>query len=226
MRSEIKIITLAIVLLVSLKSQAQVLNNNPVIIKWEKGSGTLMHELDRVWIETKTGKMIKKAKLWEINKEKGMIVYEKEGSLHDLLISNIEKIHAGNNSLNVMYFDLENNPKIKPSGNYYDDFTGFSDFKISKHAIETVTVTETKKPVEIKEENKTDVIEKNNGQLNDTIVKANGQIVFAKIKSMTDSEIRYKRTDLPEGPDYVIETNSCAEIIKNLNSIKVIMKKP
>lgn len=52
----------------------------------------------------------------------------------------------------------------------------------------------------------------------DTIFKRNKEIVIAKILEISDSEVKYKRFDLPEGPDY-IEIKSNIAIIKYSNGL-------
>ena len=102
-----------------------------VVIPWENGQTSLLSELGPVYIIMKKGNDIKKARIMELDLIKGSLVFEKDGALHDLLLLKIERIDAGKNSKNSMYFDRDFQPLIRPAE--YIDYSRqlFSDFKVS-----------------------------------------------------------------------------------------------
>lgn len=53
----------------------------------------------------------------------------------------------------------------------------------------------------------------------DTIVKTNGDIISAKITEIGPSEVKYKRSNFPDGPTYV-ENKSAIRSIKYANGLK------
>lgn len=217
------IITLAAGLILSINAAGQTSNENSWTVIWENGDVTYMKDLDRVWIKLVSGSTIKKAKLWDFQKDNGKLVYEKDGSLHDVTIQGIDKIYAGNNSRSILYFDKENNPRIISSVITYDEFTGYSDFKISQKASKaSSTIPPAKDTIQFKKINASQFPVFSN-TANDTIIKPSGNKIPARITLITSNEVYYKRADVPEGPEYVIDINSC-NIIKSSNSIKIIIK--
>lgn len=227
MKTGIKISILIITVLFSFGSFAQSSESKDLIISWENGNVTLLKDLGKVWIDLKKGNTIKKAQLWEVKPSEGKIVYEKDGSLHDMLIANINAMYAGENSMNELYFDMNNNPRIRKAEKVLNEWEPFSDFKVSYHVS---SIKNEKKISEAKNDSDENAAEKAesewkyNSSGNDTLVKPSGEIVLVKMISMTETEIRYKRSDLPSGPVYVLNIDAVEEIIKNEKSIKIVLK--
>lgn len=57
----------------------------------------------------------------------------------------------------------------------------------------------------------------------DTIVKINGDKIFAKILEITTTEIKYKKFDFQDGPSY-IESKSNVQLIKYANGSKEVIE--
>lgn len=220
MKTGIKILILIITVLFSCGSFAQSSDRNDLIISWENGNVTLLKDLGKVWIDLKKGNTIKNAQLWEVKSLDGKIVYEKDGSLHDMLIANINAMYAGENSVNELYFDISNNPRIRKAEKGLNEWEAFSDFKVSYHVS---SIKNDKKNPEVKN-SAAETESAYNSIEHDTLVKATGEMMQVKIISMTETEIRYKRSDLPSGPVYILNIDACEEIIKNEKSVKIILK--
>lgn len=58
----------------------------------------------------------------------------------------------------------------------------------------------------------------------DTIVKYNGDKIFVKVSDISSSEIKYKRTDFPDGPSYSISKND-VQLIKYANGTREFFEK-
>jgi hypothetical protein len=87
--------TLLILITAMLYNIASAQTNKVDSIFWDNGDVSLLSELGNVWIILKKGSDLKDVRIREIKKEKGMIVYEKEKTLHDVYINNIKKVQAG-----------------------------------------------------------------------------------------------------------------------------------
>ncbi len=70
----------------------------------------LLSRLENTRIIFKDGNIRKNCKVKEINDY--WIVYEKDGSLHDLMIEKIKRIEIGNGTMPAVFFDEKNKPEI------------------------------------------------------------------------------------------------------------------
>ncbi|MBL7889174.1 MAG: hypothetical protein JNL24_06455 [Bacteroidia bacterium] len=61
----------------------------------------------------------------------------------------------------------------------------------------------------------------NNSQAQDTIIKRSGDTIIAKVSEITPNEVKYKRFDFQDGPNY-IESKSNIQMIKFSNGIKEV----
>ena len=208
-----KTLMMTFILTVAISLCHRALGQNAITgVQWQNGNVTILNDLGEVWIILKKGGTIKKARVWEIDGAKGKIIYQKNGCLHDLFMRDIDKIYAGRNSRSEIYFQEDNNPGIKESPEYDYYSTETSDFKVSYKASEINLVQKSEAQV-------------NSQNINDTLVKSGGEIVIAKIIKITENEISYKRTDIPDGPVYNISNNSATEVVKYQNCVKVILRK-
>ena len=181
-----------------------------------------------VQIHSIKGKSIKNVIIREIDCTKGNIVYQKDGALHDFNIDNVAGIYACDNCKQVLYFDKQNNPKIKESERFDGWVLDFCEFKISPISNELV-ITNAKEAELTQQallndkqvEPKTEQV----SLMHDTLVNASGIIIPVKIIHISENEIKYKRADLPQGPLYTINSNSKTQIIKHENCFKVIINK-
>jgi hypothetical protein len=226
-------------LLFSLKSFSQNSDESKPVVKWDNGDITLFKDLGKVWINLKSGTTYKNVSIWSIESVKGKLTYNKDGSLHDLMIGKIENIMAGKNSHSVLYFDNENLPRIKNTNAFFFADEKSSDFYISakgaglvkenseQKSLSTYEVKESKKPAN-NDTLSLPALNPNNFQNSvacDTIIKMNGEIVLAKIISNSQTEVRYKRVDNPDGPIYSVNKQSSTQIIKYPNALKIILNK-
>ena len=76
----------------------------------EKNDSLLLKKLLKTRIIMKDGSIKKNCKVTEIKEY--WIVYEKEGSLHDVMIEKIERIEF-NNGTQAVFFDEKNKPEIE-----------------------------------------------------------------------------------------------------------------
>jgi hypothetical protein len=186
-------------------------------ISWDNGNVTIIKDLGQVWIYTRRGRVIKKARIWEIQKEKFTITYECGGSLHDLLIADIEKITAGMSSRDALYFE-GNIPRIRTDEYYYLGLNP-SVFKLSHTAEQLKQATANTSAVQVGG---------NAGTVspgaNDTIQRSDGSLVPARVTLINPTEIKYTRTDIPNSPVYTIANNSQTEIKRYSSHIKIITK--
>src|SRR5688572_16845968 len=102
-----------VLLLMSGALKSQNADSEKPAIKWYNGDITLFNELGKVNITTNGGNDIKGVRLWLIEAAKGKLVYEKNGSLHDLSLAKIAFVSAGKNSRSLLYFDEKASPYIK-----------------------------------------------------------------------------------------------------------------
>ncbi len=206
----------------------------PISIAWENGDSTLLSDLDPVWIILKKGSTIKNAKLREIQNKKGNLVYQKEGTLHDLSINNITRITAGNYSKSAIFFDDNYTPFIKSVSveDYWNYNTvGATDFKVTVKAKKTdkeltkqfLSSGSDTKPVTPASSTvqETKIVAGNYTSPLDTIIKEDGEIIPAKILEITPTRIRFKKSNNMQGPSYVIGNASNIKILKHANSIKI-----
>lgn len=70
----------------------------------------LLSKLSKVRIVLKDGTMKKNCKVVEIKSY--WIVYEKDGSLHDLMIESIERIEIQDGKMEAVFFDDKHKPRI------------------------------------------------------------------------------------------------------------------
>jgi hypothetical protein len=74
-------------------------------------NATIVSQLEKTRIIFKDGSIRKNCKVKEIHDY--WIVYEKEGSLHDLLIEKILRIEINDGTMRAIYFDERNKPEIR-----------------------------------------------------------------------------------------------------------------
>jgi len=171
-------------------------------IFWNNGNVSLLSELDRVWIIQKKGNTIKDARIVEIKKDKGVLVYEKEKCLHDISINYISKIQPGKYPQSIMVFQADNTPNINRLYEYLDHYSEPSDFKCvikkesDKNAVQPKPLT--KAPV-----SPPLVISNENVHLNDTLINEEGIVIPIKIISIENKILNYKKANNPDGPIYV-----------------------
>jgi hypothetical protein len=193
-----------------------------LLIMWDSGDATLLKDLGKVNIDLKQGKTVKNARIYDIQKDKGKIVYEKDGCLHDKNISAVNAITAVGNSRSAIYFEL-NEPIIKMNRDL-DYLSSYVDFKVSYTAFELRKNKQADiQPTIVKTDITLYHVELGK-RTNDTIVKANGEIVVARIIHLTEKELSYKRADLIDGPVYNLPNSPYTEVIKYTNGMKVILK--
>jgi hypothetical protein len=161
-------------------------------IFWNNGNVSLLNDLDRVWIILKKGKDIKDARIVEIKKEKGTLVYEKEKCLHDIAINNIERIQAGKNSLSSMNFRADNTLYITKDYLYPDPLLDYSDFRSLKI---TNKLTPKIEPIIAAPTNEELIC--------DTLIEENGHFNLVKIVSVDSKFLYYRQIRNPSGPIYV-----------------------
>lgn len=188
-------------------------------IFWQSGDVSLLSELGNVWILLKKGNDLKDVRIHEIKKEKGMLVYEKEKTLHDVYISNIKKIQAGKHSLNSMYFHTDNTPYIKNDYLQIDPMFAYSEFKSLKINVQPKEVVEAKTIAEQKPAVTQSVVQpisNNSDVVCDTIIDLYGNVILAKITEITSTLVSYKKINNPNGPIYIKSLND-AIVTRNAN---------
>ena len=79
----------------------------------QRKDSLLLSRLRDTRIVFKDGSIRKNCKVKEINDY--WIVYEKDGSLHDLMIEKISRIEIGDGTMQVVVFDEKSKPKIRTS---------------------------------------------------------------------------------------------------------------
>lgn len=216
------ILIAAFSLLTTGEINSQIAKNDSIF--WDNGNVSILSELDRVWILQKKGGTIKDARLLEIKKEKGVLVYEKEKCLHDISIGNIAKITPGKNAISMMYFQADNTPNIKKIYESIDLFLEPTDFKCAvKHHKEQ----EKPSPKVITPPETNTIIIKNNSNVScDTLIDEEGQVIPIKITLLQAKMLNYKKMMNPDGPTYVKPFEN-AIIIKYANSTTInLNKKP
>jgi len=199
-------------------------------IYWDNGNVSLLSDLKKVHILKKKGGSIKDANLYEIKKEKGVLVYEKDKCLHDLAISNIENIQPGYNPQAILVFLEDNTPYIKELSNRVDTYNEPTTFKVvvkratpqKENKIAPPSARVIPAPIE---ETTPKVINEAiiNTSGNDLLIDLEGNIWVIKIILLQEKVVEFKKISNPDGPIYV-KTFSIAEITKNENSttIKII----
>jgi hypothetical protein len=215
--------TLLILITAMLYNIASAQTNKVDSIFWDNGDVSLLSELGNVWIILKKGSDLKDVRIREIKKEKGMIVYEKEKTLHDVYINNIKKVQAGKHSLNSMYFYPDNTPYIKTDYLQLDPMFAYSEFKSLKIKIQAKeeAVVE-KKPVTTL----TGVSQTVNNSVGicDTIIDLYGNVIQAKITEISTTLVTYKKVSNLTGPFY-IKSLSNAEVTRYTNHITINFSK-
>ncbi len=216
-----------------LYNTASAQSNKVDSIFWHNGDVSLLSELGTVWIILKKGSDLKDVRIREIKKEKGMIVYEKEKTLHDVYISNIKKIQAGKHSMNSMYFHTDNTPYIKADYLQIDPMFAYSEFKSLKINVqakeeEAEEQPETEmQPVAEKKPVVTQTVVQpinSNSTVCDTIIDLNGNVIQAKITEITSTLVSYKKTNNLNGPIY-IKSLSDAEVTRYSNHTTINFSK-
>lgn len=188
----------AIALLIIYKSTAQ--SNVIDTLVWDNGNYSLVSELDPVWIDQKKGPTIKYARIHTIDIAKGQIEYLLDGTYHDLLISNVEKILPGKYYDHVIVFKTEQTPTIIREEFYDFSYSVKGKFP-SKGLLRQKPVIKEEAP---KAAEVTEPIENEYAQANSAIIFENGKKMHIKLISINSQNISYKRLDLLNGPTYIM----------------------
>lgn len=190
---------------------------------WDNGNVSLLSELGNVWIILKKGNDLKDVRIHEIKKEKGMIVYEKEKTLHDVYINNIKKVQAGKHSLNSMYFLADNTPQIKTDYLQLDPMFAYSEFKSLKIKIQAKEEAVVEKKPVITPTGVSQTVNNSVG-ICDTIIDLYGNVIQAKITEISTTLVTYKKVSNLTGPFY-IKSLSNAEVTRYTNHITINFSK-
>ncbi len=190
---------------------------------WDNGNYTLVSELGKVWIMEKNDRKHKNVKIHTIDIVAGKIEYFFEGTFHDVIISNIDRITPGKFYNNAIFFNKNNVPVIKfmiDDGMTYDNGSFKSHQKPRPVIVEEVEV---KKPVITNSVASTpsvatEQIEENAEVVYDEIIFNDGRKLSVKILSITGGQVHYKRSDILSGPVYIISLT----IPGTINKAKVI----
>ena len=200
-----------------LYTTASAQSNKVDSVFWQNGDVSLLSELGTVWIILKKGNDLRDVLIHEIKKEKGVLVYEKEKTLHDVYINNIKKVQAGKHSLNSMYFHADNTPYIKTDYLQLDPMLAYSEFKSLKIKIQPKEEVVGKKltaeqPVvqqkSIVAQTVISQTSNNSGTICDTILDLYGNLILAKITEITPTLVSYKKISNPNGPIYIKPLNN------------------
>ena len=204
-----------------LYTTASAQSNKVDSVFWDNGNVSLLSDIAPVWIILKKGSDLKDVRIREIKKEKGIIVYEKEKTLHDVYIHNIKKIQAGKYSLQNMFFYADNTPYIKADYLQMDAMLTYSTFKFVKAPVQVITKEEEVIAKQPKVETIVTTKFDNTSRLCDTIIDAYGKITLALIISIDTKFISYRRLALPDGPIYIkSNTNTTITRYSKCMSIK------
>jgi hypothetical protein len=198
---------------------------------WDNGNYSLVSELGKVWVMEKNGRKHKNVKIHTIDIVAGKIEYFFEGTFHDVLITNIDRITPGKFYNYAIFFDKNNVPVIKlmmENGFAYDNGNFKSHQSPRPIVIEEV---EAKKPVITNSITytpsvNTTIATENSTAGFDEIIFDNGKKLSVKILSIADGKVHYKRSDILSGPVYIISltipgTMNKARVIPN-NGYKII----
>ncbi|MDZ4665446.1 MAG: hypothetical protein SGJ15_11250 [Bacteroidota bacterium] len=224
-----KLLTIGFTLLLMSNGEAQKSTIDTIL--WESGNYTLVSELGKVWIMENNDRTHKNVKIHTIDIVSGKIEYFFEGTFHDVLISNIERITPGKFYHNAIFFKKNNVPVIKlmmDDGIVYDNGSFKSHQKPTPIVAEEVVV---EKPMNaylsasallVTAEQTT----KDTTSNFDEIIFSDGKKLFVQILSITDGKVHYKRSDLLSGPLYIISltkpgTLNKAKIIPSNGHIKI-----
>lgn len=212
-----KLITLSFTLLLMSYGKAQ--KNTIDTLLWDNGNYTLVSELGKVWIIEKNDRKHKNVKIQTIDIIAGKIEYYFEGTFHDVLINNIDRITPGKFYNNAIFFKKNNVPVIKlmiDDGMTYDNGSFKSYQKPTPVVIEEVVIEE---PVAIHTETSapsitTDQTTKSTTVVFDEIIFNDGKKLLVKILSISEGKVHYKRSDILSGPVYIISLTIPGTLIK------------
>jgi hypothetical protein len=62
------------------------------------------------------------------------------------------------------------------------------------------------------------------GNAQDTINKTDGEKIIGKVLEIDDSSIRYKKSNNPDGPDYILKISEISSIRYQNNEMEVFAK--
>ncbi|HRD37804.1 MAG TPA: hypothetical protein PLC65_04165 [Bacteroidia bacterium] len=193
-------------------------NKNNDTIFWDNGNISLLSDLGRIHIVKKKGANITEARIYEIKKEKGVLVYEKDKCLHDISISNIENIQPGYNPLAILLFKEDNTPYIKELYKKTDSYNEPTNFKIA--AVKQII---TPKARVIPTQQQKSLIDSSSTLQHDVLIDLEGNEWPIKILIVQENILEFKKTSNLDGPIYV-KTFTHAEFTKRDNHtiIKII----
>ncbi len=202
-----KLITVSLALLIMSYGKAQ--KNTVDTLLWDNGNYTLVSELGKVWIREYNDRKHKDVKIHTLDIVAGKIEYFYEGTFHDVLISNIERITPGKFYNNAIFFNKNNVPVVKTmmeDGITYDNGSFKSHQKpkpviLAEVVVEKPVITKTVAPTH---SNTTQQKVENTQVVYDEIIFDNGKKILVKILSITDGKVHYKRSDILSGPIYII----------------------
>lgn len=224
-----KLITISFILLFISNGKAQKSTIDTLL--WDSGNYTLVSELGKVWIIEKNNRKHKNVKIHTIDIASGKIEYFFEGTYHDVLIANVDRITPGKFYNNAIFFKKNSIPVIKlmmDDGITYDNGSFKSHQKPKPIIVEEVAVDEpaktyTSAPTPSVNTQQT-AEDTNTGY--DEIIFSDGRKLSVKILSIVEGKVHYKRSDILSGPIYIISltipgTLSKARVIPN-NGNKII----
>lgn len=187
-------------------------------IYWDNGNISLLSDLGRVHIIKKKGDNIREARIYEIKKAKGVVVYEKDKCLHDIAISNIENIQPGYNPMAILLFQNDNTPYIKELSGRYDSYNEPTTFKV---------IAKKQKPTPparvIPASPEKTVIDTSVTLQHDVLIDLDGNVWAIKLLIVQENILEFKKISNLEGPVYV-KAYVQAEFTKreNYTIIKII----
>lgn len=213
-----KLILLSFALL--LLSYAKAQKNTIDTILWDNGNYSLVSELGKVWVIEKNDRKHKNVKIHRIDTALGRIEYYFEGTFHDVVINNVERITPGKFYNNAIFFKKNKVPVIKlmmDDGMTYD-YGSFKNHQKPRPVVAEEVVVE--KPITNTPSLSLEKTKDNTPIAFDEIIFNNGKKLSVKILSIKDGEIHYKRSDILSGPVYIISltipgTIKVARVIQN-----------
>jgi len=191
-----------------------VLYNDSSLIAWSNGKFTRLGDFGKSTIVVKKGNSIRNAKIREITQT--IVVYQKEGTLHDFPIYRIARIEPAGSITHAMFFDENNTPLIRETNIAVYNSDG--SIEVNKWYPGNTPVPLQNAPSAVIKLS-TDTLKA------DTIVFNHGESVSARIVESSDSEILYRKADFPTGPLYTVRKSEI-NIIKFSDGTAVPLNQP
>lgn len=232
LRNNLQGLILAVIVssILQLNVSAQNKTGQDYEIVWANGDMTTLRDLGKVWITLKKGSDVKNVRVWEIQPENSIVVYEQNGTLHDLMMAKIAYIGSGKFSQSRLYFDQHGVPIIKSNPEYIYSFDTYTNFKVTRKAVkveetgsENTGTVSTPDPVKNPSLSTSNQLVENMPAC-DTIMRPDGEVLLIKVIIINATEIRYRRLDIPEGPVYSINNTPETKVITYPKGFKIIQK--